>query len=84
VIAASDGVVSLDRFRVERSARAGVHVGGGMMDLREGSIVGNPIGAVVQTPGFDVARISERVTYVDNERNLDMSTLPLPEPTVGF
>lgn len=80
IISADDASLTIDGFIVRRSARVGVHVGGGEMDLRNGWVTDNPIGAAVQTPAFDVARISEGVVYVDNARNLDTSALPLPEP----
>lgn len=83
-IAAADGAIELERFVVEGCARAGVHVGGGTMDLRHGRIVRNPIGAAIQTPGFDVARISEDVLFLENDRNVDTTTLPLPEPSVDY
>jgi len=84
VLSAVDAEISLDGFEIRGSARAGAHVAGGAMDLRRGQIVDNLIGAVIQTPGFDVARISDGVVFLDNDRNLDMSALPLPEPPTGF
>jgi len=47
-----------------------------------GEVRGNLIGACVQTDGFDVARLSEEVRYVDNETNLDSTSLPVPDPAV--
>ena len=83
-VSAVDASIELGRFAIEGSARAGVHVAGGVMDLREGTIVRNAIGAAIQTPGFDVARISDGVIFADNGRNVDMSSLPIPEPTVEY
>ena len=84
VLSSLDATIDFERFVVEGSARAGVHVANGLMDLRQGSIVGNAIGAAIQTPGFDVARISDGVIFADNGRNVDMTSLPLPEPTVEY
>jgi hypothetical protein len=84
VLSVEGAAITLDRFEIRDSARAGAHVAFGTMDLRRGRIVDNPIGAVIQTPGFDVARISDGVLYIDNDRNLDMSALPVPEPPTAF
>jgi len=84
LISTLDAWIEVSRFVVGGSARAGVVIAGGTMDLHAGEIVGNPIGANVQTPGFDVMRISDGVAFRDNDRNLDMSALPLPEPSTGF
>jgi hypothetical protein len=83
-IATVDGSIELERFVVESSARAGVHVAGGTMDLRDGTIVRNAIGAAIQTPGFDVGRISDGVLFLENGRNVDMTTLPIPDPAVEY
>jgi len=40
--------------------------------------VGNVIGANIQTEGFDISRLTDRVIY-DNERNLDSTILPIPD-----
>jgi hypothetical protein len=52
---------------------------GGTMDLHEGEVSNNPIGANVQTEGFDINRLMDRVVFRDNERDLDMTELPVPE-----
>jgi len=84
VLVAIEADVVLTRFRVSAVARAGVHVGGGTMDLHEGEIVNNPIGAAVQVPGFDVTRLQDRVLYRGNARNLEATALSLPAPSTGF
>lgn len=72
--------VRLERFRVERAALAGVQVAlGGSIDLVDGVIEGNPVGANVQIEGYDLARLTDRVFYRDNGVNLDAATLSLPE-----
>lgn len=81
-----DAHLALATFAVRRSALAGVQVArGGTMDLSVGEVVGNPIGANVQTEGFDSARLADRVVYLDNGVNLDATTLPVPDPSeIGF
>jgi hypothetical protein len=37
----------------------------------------------VQTPGYDLDRLTEGVTYVANGRNLDSVSLPVPESEVA-
>jgi len=49
------------------------------MDLHDGVVSYNRIGANVQTGGFDIERLMDRVIYIDNDRNLDMSDLPVPD-----
>ncbi len=51
---------------------------GGTMDLQDGEVSHNLIGANIQTAGFDVNRLADRVAFHDNERNLDMTELPVP------
>ncbi len=84
VIAGDEGYVWLDRFVVLRSARAGLHAARGEIDAQNGWVVENPIGAVVQTADYDVKRLSAGVLFLDNDRNLDMTNLPLPMPSPGF
>ncbi len=40
----------------------------------------NAIGANIQTVDFDLRRLQDRVLYHDNERTLDATALPVPEP----
>jgi len=75
------GQVTVRRFSVSRSALCGVQLGGGAMDLFEGEIVDNPVGANVQTPGFDFSRLTTGVEFRDNERNVDTTELPVPVAT---
>ena len=84
ILAAEDGVIELTRFRVRNSARVGVMVGGGTIDLHHGEVSGHPIGASIQIETFDQARLFDDVLFRDNDRNLDRSALPLPEPGVQF
>jgi hypothetical protein len=79
------GALFLERFRVAGSHLVGVQVAqDGEVDLRDGLVEDNPIGANVQVPGFDVSRLQERVLYRENGVNLDTEALPVPEPTGAF
>ena len=53
---------------------------GGTVSLQDGEVSRNPVGANVQTEGFDLSRLQDRVLYVDNGINLDSSQMPVPEP----
>jgi len=55
----------------------------GVVDLHDGEVSSNPIGANVQTAGYDIARLNDNVIF-DNDDNFDMSALPIPEPATGF
>ena len=53
--------------------------GGGTIDLHEGEISDNRLcGINVQTEGYDLRRLQDRVLFVNNTRNLDMNELPVP------
>lgn len=69
---------SATRVRITGSALAGVQVAaGGVLELHEGEVAANPIGANVQDETFDLARLQDRVRW-DNDRNFDSSRLPVP------
>ena len=72
------GQVTLTEFLVSGAALCGVQVLGGGMDLHSGRVEHCLIGANVQDASFDFARLSDRVLYVDNDRNLDSASLPVP------
>jgi len=81
-IGALDGaLVTATRLRSSGNVLCGVQLAaGGEIDLHEGEVSGNLIGVNVQTEGFDLARLQDRVLYVDNERDLDSAILPVPLP----
>lgn len=73
--------ILLERFRIERATTCGVQIAeGGAVDLRDGTVRDNPIGACVQIDGYDVARITTGVAYEGNGVNVQTVDLPLPEP----
>ena len=56
---------------------------GSEMDLVDGEVSHNLVGANVQTAGFDLQRIQQGVIYRDNERDLDSDALPVPGSVGG-
>lgn len=72
------GAVRATRFRVLANALCGVQVAGeAELDLTDGVVAGNPIGACVQRADYDFGRLSAGVTY-RNDINVDSTTLPVP------
>jgi hypothetical protein len=70
----------LNRFLVSGSALAGIQLArDGTVDLHEGEVSHNLVGVNVQTPGFDLARLTDRVVYRDNVRDIAADELPLPD-----
>ena len=59
-------------------ALCGVMVVEGDLDLADGEVSKNPIGASVQDEGFDFGRLSDGVIYLENESNLDARAVPTP------
>lgn len=53
------------------------------VDLTRGQISQTEIGACVQEPGYDIARLSTDVQYTDNGTRLDSTMLPVPMPLGG-
>lgn len=75
----SDAHVELADFVVRDNALCGVQLASGAtVVLRGGTIAGHPIGANVQDSAFDYETL-DGVEFVDNERNVDATMLPLPE-----
>lgn len=74
-----EAVLEMSRFLVARAALTGVQLArDGEMDLHEGEVSDCPIGANVQTEGYDAARLSDRVVYRRNGANLDAAELLVP------
>jgi len=76
----ADAIVDLSDFLIEGCAVCGVRVDrAGQVDLVDGAVQGNPIGACVQVDGYDLDRLNAGVSYRDNETNLNATSLPVPE-----
>jgi hypothetical protein len=81
IVAVDSASVLLEDFTIEGSALCGILVAsGGTADLARGEVRENLVGACIQTDPFDVMRLSNDVRYVDNETNLDSTSLPVPDP----
>jgi len=75
--------ISLDRFEIRRAEHCGIQLaGGGTLDLVHGEVTDSLIGACLQDPGFDVARVSNDVRYLRNDRTLEATMLPVPTASV--
>jgi len=46
---------------------------------RAGEITENPIGVCLQVDGYDLGRVSDEVSFRDNEVDLQATTLPVPD-----
>jgi hypothetical protein len=91
------GRVTLRHFSISGNAMCGVQLAyglqsgtglpfeeGGTMDLHDGVVSHNAVcGANVQTGGFDLGRLQDGVRWHDNGQDLDMTSLPVPEPDPG-
>ena len=80
-IVATDGAaIQAERFRTSDNAQCGLQLAsGGALDLHQGEVSRNPVGANVQTAGFDLVRIEDDVAYIENDLDLDSATIPVPE-----
>jgi hypothetical protein len=77
-----NGRVDLSDFSLEGCPVCGVRVlTGADVDLVDGTIRGNTIGACVEVDGYDLGRLNDNVTYVENESNLNSTSLPVPATT---
>jgi len=75
------GALEVRRFRLARHALCGLQIATeAAVDLHEGVVSDNLIGVNLQVDGYDVSRLEDDVRYLDNERTLDASRLPLPDP----
>jgi hypothetical protein len=76
-----DSQMSLTRLEVRNSPLCGVQIhGGAALDLDQGLVAQNQVGACVQIPGYDVARLTSSVRYEDNVVNVDAAAdFPIPE-----
>jgi hypothetical protein len=72
--------LTADRFAVARCDLCGLHVGeGGEIDATNGDVSESGIGVCVEVSGYDLDRLTNMVSYRDNDVNFDTtSTLPLP------
>lgn len=82
-VGAYDGSrLTLERFSITRHALVGVQLAtDAELDLRDGEVAENPVGANVQILDYRVDRLTDRVLYRDNGVNLQSERLELPPAT---
>jgi len=80
-VTAIEGVATVERFLIDQTATCGVFLASASpeVDLSYGVISRATIGACVQVDGYDISRLTNEVRYVDNERSLDSTSLPVPD-----
>lgn len=87
--------ITVDRFTLDASALVGVLVGpfgstifnewfGTTINLSNGVVTNNPIGASIQNPDYDISTLQDRVLWINNDVNLDAQTLATPEPLIDI
>jgi hypothetical protein len=88
-VSAIDATVRLSDFHIHDAATCGVLVARSgaitttappALDLSRGVVERTSIGACVQVDGYDTTRLQHEVEYRDNGKNLDATSLPVPEP----
>lgn len=73
-------VATVNDFLIRGSQLCGVQImTDASLDLSNGVVEQNTIGACVQVDGYDAARLMNGVVYRDNETTIDSTALPLPE-----
>ena len=84
------GVVVLDarahmtRFVIDDAELCGVQLGdNATLDLSQGRIAHTSVGACVQSPGYDLMRLTDRVRFEDNGTNISATTFYIPEPSAS-
>lgn len=79
LVVAETATAVLTNFEIRRSALCGVQIASaGEVDLHDGDVVENTCGVNVQVPGYDLARLQDRVRFVDNGVTIDARALPIP------
>lgn len=77
-----DGALSLERFAISNVALAGLQLAeNGAIDAADGEVFDNPVGINLQTEGYDLSRLMDRVLYYGNGVNLDATSFEIPDPT---
>jgi hypothetical protein len=72
-------------FELSGAPLCGVYLAdGSSVDLIDGEIAGNDIGACVRVSDYDVARLTQRVRYRDNRVNVETVDFSVPEPEVSL
>ncbi len=76
-----DADIEVTSFTIVESFRCGVTVYHASMDLHDGEVSENVIGACVNVESFDLDHLMDNVIFSDNGRRLDPNfEMPVPEP----
>ncbi|MGA1823590.1 MAG: hypothetical protein ACMUIP_02925 [bacterium] len=83
VVAGAESTIRMTDFIISENPLCGVQVlPGAEMDLSLGEVSHNSIGVNIQNPDFEVGRLTDRVLFHHNERNLDADELPGTDPGI--
>ena len=80
--AKNNGHIYLENVTSQHADLCGLQLYGGTVDYHVGEVSYNLVGVHITTAGFDIRRLQDRVAYFANGLDLDMATLPVPEPSV--
>jgi hypothetical protein len=80
ITVSTTGGLALDGFALQSGALCGLLLAVGEADLARGTVARHSIGACVQIDGYDLGRLNDDVVYIDNDSNLEATSLPVPEP----
>ncbi len=85
VVSTGNASIELSAFALRGAALCGVLVDeNAVLDLSHGEVRGAAIGACVQVPDYDVARLTNEVEYRENGTQLVSTSLPVPPVVLGF
>ncbi len=74
-----EGEVTLARFALRDNALVALQLARhGAADLAHGVVSGHPVAVNLQVEGYDLARLTDDVRYVDNALTFDAESLPVP------
>lgn len=80
-----DAIVDVEGFAIDGAALCGVQIGiGGQLDLRDGEIARAAVGACVQVPDYDLARLTSGVAYRDNGTSVQATSHYIPDARDPF
>jgi hypothetical protein len=76
-----NAILQAERFGVRDGSLCGIQLTSTKtVELEQGIVADNLIGACVQTDIQELQQLTNRVRYQENRRNLDATQLPIPEP----
>lgn len=79
VVTVERASIALDRFLVGDSHLCGLMVArDGQLRLSNGEVARNPVGVCLQSPGFDVAQLTDGVLFRDNATTMEATSFGVP------